>query len=80
MGESSGSAAWPLRFSCAAGQPAAVFGIVGDGCRARTMCITILLYSAFTGLTALSTTWWDFTIYRFITGLGWRRDSPPGSP
>ena len=48
-----------------------VFGIVGDRLgRARTMCITILLYSAFTGLTALSTTWWDFTIYRFITGLG----------
>jgi MFS family permease len=48
-----------------------IFGILGDRLgRARTMCVTILLYSAFTGLTALSTTWWDFTIYRFITGLG----------
>ena len=48
-----------------------IFGVLGDRLgRARTMCITILLYSAFTGLTALSTTWWDFMIYRFITGLG----------
>lgn len=47
------------------------FGILGDRLgRARTMCVTILLYSAFTGLTALSTSWWDFMIYRFITGLG----------
>src|SRR5258708_2762919 len=38
--------------------------------RARTMMLTILVYSAFTGLSALSTSWWDFTIYRFLTGLG----------
>ena len=58
-------------FMCGWATGGLVFGIVGDRLgRARTMCITILLYSAFTGLTALSTTWWDFTIYRFITGLG----------
>ncbi|HYM12119.1 MAG TPA: MFS transporter [Bryobacterales bacterium] len=46
-------------------------GIVGDRWgRARTMMLTILMYSMFTGLSALSTTWWDFTIYRFLTGLG----------
>jgi predicted MFS family arabinose efflux permease len=48
-----------------------VFGIMGDRWgRARTMLFTILIYSAFTGLTALSHSWWDFMFYRFITGMG----------
>jgi MFS family permease len=48
-----------------------IFGILGDRWgRARTMLLTILIYSIFTGLSALSQTWWDFTIYRFLTGLG----------
>ena len=34
------------------------------------MMITILLYSMFTGLSALSTGFWDFSLYRFLTGLG----------
>src|SRR5437588_2676890 len=47
------------------------FGILGDRIgRAKTMLLTILLYSAFTGLSALSLSWWDFMIYRFITGMG----------
>jgi MFS family permease len=47
------------------------FGIMGDKWgRARTMLITILIYSLFTGLSALSCYWWDFMIYRFITGMG----------
>jgi MFS family permease len=47
------------------------FGMMGDRWgRARTMLITILVYSLFTGLSALSQHWWDFMIYRFITGLG----------
>src|SRR3954452_1806007 len=47
------------------------FGILGDKIgRAKTMLITILLYSAFTGLSALSVGVWDFAFYRFITGLG----------
>ncbi len=47
------------------------FGVLGDKIgRARTMMLTILLYSAFTGLSAFSTTVWDFTFYRFLTGLG----------
>jgi MFS family permease len=47
------------------------FGILGDRWgRAKTMMVTILLYSAFTGLSALSQHWWDFMIYRFLTGLG----------
>jgi MFS family permease len=47
------------------------FGIMGDRWgRARTMMLTILVYSLFTGLTALSVFWWDYTIYRFLTGMG----------
>ena len=48
-----------------------VFGILGDRWgRAKTMMLTILLYSAFTGLSALSQNVWDFALYRFLTGLG----------
>lgn len=47
------------------------FGILGDKIgRARTMLLTILLYSIFTGLSAFSRGVWDFCLYRFITGLG----------
>ncbi len=47
------------------------FGILGDKIgRAKTMMLTILTYSAFTGLSALSTGVWDFAAYRFLTGLG----------
>jgi MFS family permease len=48
-----------------------IFGLLGDRWgRARTMTATIVLYSLFTGLSALSTTWWDFALYRFLCGLG----------
>ena len=48
-----------------------VFGILGDRIgRAKTMLLTILLYSAFTGLSALSKGFYDFAFYRFLTGLG----------
>ena len=48
-----------------------VFGIMGDRLgRARTMLLTILLYSLFTGLSAFSVGVWDFAFYRFLTGLG----------
>jgi MFS family permease len=48
-----------------------VFGVMGDRVgRAKTMMITILLYSLFTGLSALSKSLWDFCLYRFLTGLG----------
>jgi MFS family permease len=47
------------------------FGILGDRIgRAKTMMLTVLFYSAFTGLSALSTSVWDFAFYRFLTGLG----------
>jgi len=48
-----------------------IFGAVGDRIgRARTLTMTVLMYSVFTGLSALSTGWVDFAIYRFVTGLG----------
>lgn len=48
-----------------------VFGVLGDRIgRVKTMMMTILLYSLFTGLSVLSTGVWDFSIYRFLTGLG----------
>jgi MFS family permease len=47
------------------------FGILGDRIgRAKTMLWTILIYSLCTGLSALSTGFWDFALYRFLTGLG----------
>lgn len=48
-----------------------IFGMLGDRIgRAKTMLITILMYSAFTGLSALSVSVYDFSFYRFLTGLG----------
>jgi MFS family permease len=48
-----------------------LFGVLGDLIgRARSMMLTILLYSLFTGLSALSVGVWDFALYRFLTGLG----------
>ncbi|HEY4050755.1 MAG TPA: MFS transporter [Acidobacteriaceae bacterium] len=47
------------------------FGILGDRIgRVKTMTFTILLYAAFTGLSVISTSVWDFSFYRFLTGLG----------
>jgi MFS family permease len=47
------------------------FGVLGDRIgRAKTMLLTILLYSLFTGLSGLSKGFWDFALYRFLTGLG----------
>ena len=47
------------------------FGVLGDRIgRAKTMLLTILIYSLCTGLSALSKGFWDFAFYRFITGLG----------
>jgi MFS family permease len=48
-----------------------VFGMFGDRLgRVRTLTTTILLYSIFTGLSALSVGPWDYCLYRFLTGLG----------
>lgn len=48
-----------------------IFGSVGDRIgRAKTLALTVLLYSVCTGLSAFSRTFTDFAIYRFVTGLG----------
>jgi MFS family permease len=48
-----------------------VFGVFGDRLgRVRTLTLTILLYSVFTGLSAFSVGVLDFCAYRFLTGLG----------
>jgi MFS family permease len=48
-----------------------VFGALGDRYgRARMLTLTILIYSGFTGLTFFSAGKLDFTIFRFLTGLG----------
>lgn len=48
-----------------------IFGVLGDRIgRAKTMLLTILVYSLCTGLSAVSVSFWDFAFYRFITGLG----------
>ncbi|GMU25041.1 MAG: hypothetical protein AMXMBFR13_51120 [Phycisphaerae bacterium] len=47
------------------------FGIMGDRWgRVKTLSVSVLVYSCFTGLSGLSTHWWDFCIYRFIMGCG----------
>jgi MFS family permease len=48
-----------------------VFGVLGDRWgRAKTMLLTIVLYSGCTGLSAFATRFADFALYRFLTGLG----------
>jgi MFS family permease len=48
-----------------------VFGALGDRIgRVKTMLITILVYSICTGLSALAQNVYDFSAYRFLTGLG----------
>jgi MFS family permease len=48
-----------------------IFGVIGDKWgRAKTMALTIFLYAAFTGLSAISRTWQEFALSRFLTGFG----------
>ncbi len=48
-----------------------VFGVLADRFgRTKTLVFTILTYAIFTGLAALSATWWQLAVYRFLTALG----------
>src|SRR6185436_12400098 len=38
--------------------------------RVKTMVATLLVYSGFTGLSGFAQGWLDFTIFRFLVGLG----------
>src|SRR5574341_939163 len=47
------------------------FGMVADRLgRTKTLVMTILIYSIFTGMAALSQDWWHLAVYRFLTALG----------
>ncbi len=47
------------------------FGVLGDRWgRVKTMLATIIIYSIFTGVSAFSVGFWDFCLWRFLTGLG----------
>jgi MFS family permease len=48
-----------------------VFGPLGDRFgRAKMLTFTVLIYSLCTGLTYFSRTYWDFALFRFLTGMG----------
>ncbi len=48
-----------------------LFGVLGDRLgRVKTMMLTILCYTIFTGLGLFATSVWDFCAYRFLCGLG----------
>ena len=48
-----------------------IFGALGDRFgRAKMLTITVLLYSACTGLTFFSRSWIDFALLRMLTGMG----------
>jgi len=47
------------------------FGVVTDRIgRAKTMLITVLVYSVFTGLSGLAQTWWQLLILQALAGAG----------
>jgi MFS family permease len=48
-----------------------VFGVLADRFgRTRVLVWTILLYAIFTGMAALSHSWWELALFRFLTALG----------
>ncbi len=48
-----------------------IFGMMSDRLgRVKTMVVTLLIYSGFTGLSGMSRTPNEFLIYRFLVGLG----------
>lgn len=48
-----------------------IFGMMSDKWgRVKTMVVTLLVYSGFTGLSGISQSVWDFLFFRFLVGLG----------
>jgi MFS family permease len=48
-----------------------LFGRLGDRLgRSRALCLTILTYALFTGLSSIAQTWWQLMILRFVAALG----------
>ena len=47
------------------------FGRIGDRIgRSRALCLTVLTYALFTGLSFFAQTWWHLLIFRFLSALG----------
>jgi MFS family permease len=47
------------------------FGRIGDRLgRSRALCLTVLTYALFTGLSFFAQTWWHLLIFRFLAALG----------
>ncbi len=47
------------------------FGRIGDRLgRARALCLTVLTYAVFTGLSFCAEAWWHLLIFRFLAALG----------
>ena len=48
-----------------------IFGMMSDRWgRVKTMVVTLLIYSGFTGLSGMAHSGYEFLIYRFLVGLG----------
>ena len=48
-----------------------LFGVIADKLgRTKTLIFTIIIYALFTGLAAVSRSWWELAGYRFLTALG----------
>ena len=48
-----------------------VFGVLADHFgRTKALVVSILIYAVFTGMAALSQTWWQLALFRFLTALG----------
>jgi len=47
------------------------FGRIGDRLgRSRALCLTVLTYAVFTGLSVFAQAWWQLFIFRFVGALG----------
>ena len=47
------------------------FGRIGDRLgRSRALCLTILTYAIFTGMSFFAQNWWHLLIFRFLSALG----------
>lgn len=59
---------------------ALLLGVLADYFgRVRVLAASILMYSVFTGLSALSQEWWHLGVFRFLTGLGSGVEWPIGA-
>jgi MFS family permease len=48
-----------------------IFGILGDYWgRARTLCLSIVVYAVFTAMAGFAATWWQLAIFRFLMAAG----------